>query len=104
MESAGVVSKAQMEIAASDYAQQLLCCRKCNSDMLRTSSSASVLSVHSHTLVQQVRHRVTEQSKIYAVAIALRRAGHVTHIFEFNLFRSSLRVIYYLHALCRLRI
>ena len=104
VESAGVKSKAQMEVAASDFATQIICCRECNSDMLRTSTSATTISVQNSTVAQQhLRHRGAE-SKSYAATIPMRRAGHVTQIFEFNFFRSSLRVVYYLHALCRLRI
>lgn len=100
-----MASKAAMEVSASDFAVQLHCCREYNSDMLRTSRTAASVSVQTHTVAsQQVRHRADEHSKSYAAAIPLRRAGHVTQIFEFNRFRSSLRVVYYLHALCRLRI
>lgn len=45
-----------------------------------------------------------ECNKILSAAIHSRRAGHLTEIFEYNHFRSSLRVVYYLHTLCRLRI
>lgn len=31
-------------------------------------------------------------------------AGHITRLFEFDLFRSSLRADFFLHSLCRLRI
>ena len=105
MESAGVKSKAQMEVAASDFATQIICCRECNSDMLRTPRSFVPISVQNNApMCQQVRHRGGEQLKFYATAVSLRRAGHITRIFEFDYFRSSLRVVYYLHALCRLRI
>lgn len=45
-----------------------------------------------------------ECNKILSAAVHSRRAGHLTEIFEYNHFRSSLRVVYYLHTLCRLRI
>lgn len=53
---------------------------------------------------RSARFRNLVNHKIMASAISDRRAGHVTRIFEFNHFRSSLRVAYYLYALCRLRI
>ena len=94
-----------IEVAAQSYAEQWVCCKECNSDMLRTPSSFAPISVqNSAPAWQQVRHRGGEQLKFYAAAVPLRRAGHVTRIFEFDYFRSSLRVVYYLHALCRLRI
>ena len=42
--------------------------------------------------------------KIMSAAIHSRHARHITKIFEFNIYTSSLRVAYYLHSLCRLRI
>lgn len=50
-----------------------------------------------------IRHRI-ECEKLMSAAIHSRHSGHTTHIFEYNHFRSSLRVAYYLHTLCRLRI
>ena len=95
----------QTEVVAQNYAEQWVCCKECNSDMLRTPRSFAPISVQNNApALQQVRHRGGEQLKFYATAVPSRRAGHVTRIFEFDYFRSSLRVVYYLHALCRLRI
>ena len=48
--------------------------------------------------------RVSGSSKTLSAAIPSRRVGRITKIFEFNHFRSALRIMYYLHSLCRLRI
>lgn len=48
--------------------------------------------------------RVSGSSKTLSAAIPSRRVGRITKIFEFNHFRSALRIVYYLHSLCRLRI
>lgn len=49
-------------------------------------------------------NRVNSSSKTLSAAIPSRHIGRITKIFEFNHFRSTLRVAYYLHSLCRLRI
>lgn len=96
---------ASVELSAQDNAEQLWCCRECNSDMLRTMRTATpTIAQNGTSTIQQVRHRLDEQLKFYAAAIPSRRAGHVTRIFEFDTVCSTLRVAYYLHALCRLRI
>ena len=48
--------------------------------------------------------RVSGSSKTLSAAIPSRHVGRITKIFEFNHFRSTLRIVYYLHSLCRLRI
>ena len=48
--------------------------------------------------------RVSSSSKTLSAAIPSRHVGRITKIFEFNHFRSALRIVYYLHSLCRLRI
>ena len=48
--------------------------------------------------------RVSGSSKTLSAAIPSRHVGRITKIFEFNHFRSALRIGYYLHSLCRLRI
>ena len=48
--------------------------------------------------------RVNGSSKSLSAAIPSRHVGRITKIFEFNHFRSTLRIVYYLHSLCRLRI
>lgn len=48
--------------------------------------------------------RVSGSSKTLSAAIPSRHVGRITKIFEFNHFRSALRIVYYLHSLCRLRI
>lgn len=49
-------------------------------------------------------NRVNSSSKTLSSAIPSRHVGRITKVFEFNHFRSTLRVVYYLHSLCRLRI
>ena len=49
-------------------------------------------------------NRVNGSSKTLSAAIPSRHVGRITKIFEFNHFRSALRIVYYLHSLCRLRI
>lgn len=106
--SAGDVASAdvgRVEVSAPSHAEQLWCCRECNSDMLRTMRTAApTIAQNAASTSQQVRHRSDEQLKYYAAAIPSRRVGHVTRIFEFDTVRSTLRVAYYLYALCRLRI
>ena len=48
--------------------------------------------------------RVSGSSKTLSAAIPSCHVGRITKIFEFNHFRSALRIVYYLHSLCRLRI
>lgn len=73
----------------------------------QTSATSHYTSLHelqnNTTLRNTLRHRSLSE-RIMAEAIHSRRAGHITKIFEFNIFTSSLRVAYYLHTLCRLRI
>ncbi len=64
-----------------------------------TSYAKSHNSQHRYSSRQRA-----EVEKIMSAAIHSRHSGHTTHIFEYNHFRSSLRVVYYLHTLCRLRI
>lgn len=75
-------------------------------EMLRTSVSNFGTAIKTQ---QNSSHRTTQRyrsitEKIMAEAIHSRRAGHITKIFEYNPYTSSLRVVYYLHTLCRLRI
>lgn len=58
---------------------------------------------HNSSTRHNLRHRSLGE-KIMSEAVHSRHAGHITRIFEFNPFRSSLRVAFYLHTLCRLRI
>ena len=104
LEQGAVCDESHSEIVAENRTEQFVCQRECNSDMIRTSSSGAIIVQSNTATSQQVRHRGEEQLKFYASAVPARRAGHVTRIFEFNCFRSALRVTYYLYALCRLRI
>ena len=74
--------------------------------MLRTASVRCIMTegTSSFSLPSSARYRTTTTLRIMASAVSARHAGHVTRIFEFNHFRSSLRIGYYLYALCRLRI
>lgn len=85
------------------YERELLCAKEYNNDVWRSPRSVNV-SCSGANRSMQSRHRTTYLSKITPQTPSERRAGHVTHIFEFNHYRSSLRVGYYLYALCRLRI
>ena len=81
--------------------------RTYDNKMLRSASVRCIMaeecsSVSSPT--SSARYRTTTTLKIMASAVSARHAGHVTRIFEFNHFKSSLRIVYYLYALCRLRI
>lgn len=82
-----------------------------DNQMLRTPTPRGALAeeVSSVTITSSssARYRTSRTSftqKIMAIAISNRRAGHVTNIFEYNHFTSSLCIEYYLYALCRLRI
>ena len=92
------------EIVTENHTEQIICQRECNCDMVRTSVSGTLIVQSNAATSQQVRHRGGVQLKFYSSAIPARRAGHITRIFEFNYFRSALRVTFYLYALCRLRI
>ncbi|MBQ4127823.1 MAG: hypothetical protein IJD72_07640 [Alistipes sp.] len=82
--------------------------RMYNNDMFRASTPRCIVLEEAQTLTttsSSARYRTSNTSlKIMATALSERRAGHVTKIFEFNRFTSSLRIGYYLYALCRLRI
>ena len=85
------------------------CGRVYTSDMLSTPSPRCVMAeevsnVVSHSSSARYRTSRLTKSKIMASAVSDRRAGHATLIFEYNHFTSSLRVVYYLYTLCRLRI
>lgn len=88
------------------YVEELICSREYNSDMLlRTSRSSFTVGQNNLTsLNNNVRSRHESHTKSLLQAIPECHAGHLTRLFEFNLFKSSLRVAYYLYALCRLRI
>ncbi|MBR2168849.1 MAG: hypothetical protein IKA38_08830 [Alistipes sp.] len=81
--------------------------RAYDKDMLRTPTHRCIAieEVSSiSTPTSSARYRTSTSQKIMATAIPNRHEGHVTKIFEFNSFTSSLRIAYYLYALCRLRI
>ena len=87
------------------YKAEQLCCLEYNNDMLRTPRSVQSLGQNNNSQANNVvRCRVESHLKSISQAVPDRHAGHVTRIFEFNHFRSSLRITYYLYALCRLRI
>ena len=69
------------------------------SSTVYTSTAKAQQSHQRNTTRQRI-----ESEKLMSAAIHSRHSGHTTHIFEYNHFRSSLRVAYYLHTLCRLRI
>ena len=88
-----------------NFRVEQLCCKEYNSDMLRSpNTTMSFGQSNNNSISNIVRSRVESHSKTISQAVPERHAGHVTQIFEFNHFRSSLRVVYYLYVLCRLRI
>jgi hypothetical protein len=94
------------ESVASGYVEELICSREYNGDMLlRTPRTAVTVGQNNLTSINSnVRTRSESHAKSLLQAIPERHAGHLTRFFEFNHFRSSLRVVYYLYVLCRLRI
>ncbi|MBQ1253912.1 MAG: hypothetical protein IIY05_06175 [Alistipes sp.] len=77
-----------------------------HNDILRagSTSSNSVVQRGDESENSQARHRNPHTLKSAVHATPCRHAGHVTDILNFNHYTSSLRVGYYLHSLCRLRI
>jgi hypothetical protein len=94
------------ESVASGYVEELICSREYNGDMLlRTPRTIVTVGQNNLTSINSnVRTRSESHVKSLLQAIPERHAGHLTRFFEFNHFRSSLRVVYYLYVLCRLRI
>lgn len=85
------------------YERELLCAKEYNNDLWRSPRTITTLTNSTQQSVQQ-RHRTHLSIRITPHIPSERRAGHLTQIFEYNHYRSSLRVGYYLYALCRLRI
>ena len=81
--------------------------REWGSDMLRPSGcrtlSQSEVS-QNHSVQHHLRQRNSSEHKTVPHLVPCRHLGHVTHIFDYDNFRSSLGNGYYLHSLCRLRI
>ncbi len=94
------------ESVDNDFREELICCRECNGDMmLRTQRSFVTVGQNNLTSSNHnVRSRSESHDKYLVMAFHESHTGHVTRIFEFNHFKSSLRVVYYLYVLCRLRI
>lgn len=65
--------------------------------VVETSGGVSVLPSFRYS-------RTNSSERVLLAAISSRHAGRITKIFEYNHFRSILRVVYYLYTLCRLRI
>lgn len=69
-----------------------------------TTFSTSVTARGNSSSHNFTRQRYVQTTK-HAIHIApCRHQGLLTDIFNFNLYTSSLRIVYYLHTLCRLRI
>lgn len=83
-----------------EQSQALLTLNTSRNNAVNNSPTAKSQSSTSRVVLRQK----VEAEKIMSAAIHLRHTGHITHIFEYNCFRSSLRVVYYLYTLCRLRI
>lgn len=72
---------------------------------LRTSRNiVSVGQNNLSSINNSMRSRHESHTKSLMQAVPESHAGHLTRFFEYNHFKSSLRVVYYLYALCRLRI
>ncbi len=93
--------------AADSYGEDLAMLRECGCDMLRSASSRTLFSLEESTVSltsNHLRQRNSSVSETLPHVEPCRHLGHVNHIFDYDKLRSSLRKIYYLHALCRLRI
>ena len=93
-------------VVAKDIATEHLlhsaaeCCSLLSTHGATTNISIRIGSTSHNT----ARHRQGNSTKQTLHTSPCRHRGHVTDIFNFNQHRSSLRVVYYLHTLCRLRI
>lgn len=83
-----------------EQCQAFLTLNTSRNNVVNNSPTAKAQTSTSRVVLRQK----VEVEKIMSAAIHLRHAGHITRIFEYNSFRSSLRVVYYLYTLCRLRI
>ena len=90
--------KQQQTVLSQSVATTSLSSSHSNATSLTPTTKA-----HSQSSRASARKKI-ESNKLLSAAIHSRLAGHLTIIFEYNHFRSSLRVAYYLHTLCRLRI
>lgn len=91
---------------ADSGAEQRACAVECNNDpRLPVPETFSAERGGGSVVARATSRRPGgERVKLLAPAVPDRRAGHVTSIFEFDIYRSSLCAGYYLHALRRLRI
>lgn len=86
--------------------QEAICTSSTSNNIFRLSTNSRTSTVNTSQNISSrnnLRYR-TFTERIMAEAINSRLAGHTTKIFEYNPYTSSLRIAYYLHALCRLRI
>ena len=100
-------SQCSLSAATDSNHSDLEMLREWGSDMLRSVGSRSVFQTevsHSCSTQHHLRHRNSSENKIVPHIEPCRHLGHVTNIFDFDNFRSSLGNGYYLHTLCRLRI
>lgn len=102
-EYASTPNEPREERLEQGFERELLCAKEYNNDVWRSPRTVTTLTNSSAQTIQQ-RHRTTHSIRIIPHIPSERRAGHLTQIFEYNHYRSSLRVGYYLYALCRLRI
>lgn len=92
---------AECNIIEQQSSHQLAVCLEYNND-LRAPVSLQRQAPSSQNVV---RHRGGDgHNRIILCDEKLSRQGRITHIFEFDKVKSSLRNAYYLHTLCRLRI
>ncbi|MBE6204224.1 MAG: hypothetical protein E7136_02825 [Rikenellaceae bacterium] len=103
MAYASASNEPREERLETGYERELLCAKEYNNDLWRSPRTITTLTNSTQQSVQQ-RHRTHLSIRITPHIPSERRAGHLTQIFEYNHYRSSLRVGYYLYALCRLRI
>ena len=93
--------------AADSYGEDLAMLREYGCDMLRSATSRTIFSIEESTVSltsNHLRQRNSSESEYVPHLEPCRHLGHVNHIFDYDKLRSSLRKVYYLHALCRLRI
>ena len=93
------------DVVASDMGGSLAACMlECNCDVRVPSSGRGTTRLGDSGAGNTSRSLRCAARVTPCDAAAGYVAGHVTRLFEFNLYRASLRADFFLHALCRLRI
>lgn len=93
------------DVVASDMGGSLAACiMECNCDVRVPSSGRGTTRLGDSGAGNTARSLRCAARIAPCDAASGYVAGHVTRLFEFNLYRASLRADFFLHALCRLRI